>query len=173
MPGSETAGSGQGGVLSLAAGHPSVHRLPSRGVGLAAPPQVCRAVTALRTGPQPLPLASLRAGPSLAPHPPRPAPAPAARRRQTAQKSPSPFVPVVGSLGSWLPGLPIVPLKTSANSFYIPFNFVNGRKNRVHRHLISQAGESLPGCFISLRGQMGCYFTLNFPFPTYCDAAHS
>lgn len=172
MPGSETAGSGRGGVLSLAAGHPSGHRLPSRGVALAAPWPRSAAPAGvrrshpppLRTAPPPLPLPSPRAGPSLAPHFARP---------RLHRKSPSPSVPVVGSLGSWLRCLPIAPLKTSANPFYFPFNFVNGRKNRVHRHLISQAGESLPGCFISLRGQMGCYFTLNFPFPTYCDAAHS
>lgn len=133
-------GSGRGGVLSPAAGHPSGPRLPSRGGAQAAPwpprpPRRCAA----RAPPSPLaprpPLPAPRTGPSPVPA----SPGPAVGGRQTAQKSPSPFVPLVGSLGSRLRCLPTAPLETSANTFYFPFNCVNGRKNGVHMHLISRA----------------------------------
>ena len=90
----------------------------------------------------PLPVSLLRPSSSAAP------------RRQKAPETVSFFPSFVKSLESLLGRLRIARLKTSADTF------------SSSQALIFQVWESLTVYFISLHGQIDCYFTLNFPFPS-------
>lgn len=74
-------------------------------------------------------------------------------RRQKAPENVSLFACFVKSLESLLRCLPIARLKTSADTF------------SCSQALSFQVWERLTVYFISLCGQIDCYFTLNFPFP--------
>ena len=82
-------------------------------------------------------------------------------RRQKAPENVSLSASFGKSLESLLRCLPIAPLKTSADTF------------SSSQALIFQVWESLTVYFIPLHGQIDCYFTVNFSFPTYCDAIQS